>query len=143
MPINIKTGTFRYLNSVYESEKNALIERIGFLSDSESESENECIEVKKEHAALQRHLAALTENERNESQESVLMLDGYRSVQDVSCPRCLVHTGSKVPLTVYSIDHKDDLAFVCKHCGLNRMQEGYQATPKSSVPFTPKKKKIS
>ena len=92
MPINVETRTFRYLHAVYESEKNALIKRLGFLSDSEPESENERIEVKKEHAALQRRLAALTENENNKTQESVLMLDGYRSAQDVACPKCLVHT---------------------------------------------------
>jgi hypothetical protein len=92
-------NTFKFLETVYESEKRALEERYALISQSVPKSKEEDKKKKMDMAELERRLRCIAKETANHHLHPLIRKDSEGF--SVICPRCLVHTGSPVKMSDY------------------------------------------
>lgn len=131
---NKSPATFKFLEAVFDSEKEALNKKISSLAKTAAEKDEEEVDVDETTNRLIRRLSFVTKYwEDNKSSHPLIYMQNGKP--EIACPRCLVHTGTlnRMSFLVESMDGEMEL--ICKTCELHNDALHYQALPPPSVPL--------
>lgn len=127
--------TFKFLEAIYDSEKRALENKYGSVSESVTNADEEDTDKKLIMTELKRRLAVLAEEAINNAIPHPLIREDGVGGCFIVCPRCIVHTGIPKKIKVYCVAENKELDLICPSCHLRYDPLHYQAMPEPTVPI--------